>query len=94
MRTQPSSSSVDSTARESRAIDFLDAIPAGLKPVRIDGYAVAAYGAPRFSVDVDRVLPLPAKRTALAWFKTSRIGSRTTFSVQHSGEEWPKLRIH
>lgn len=87
-------SRVDLTAREAQAINFLDAFPVKLKPVLVGGYAVAAYGAPRFSVDVDLVLPVAAGPSAVAWFKSSGVGSRKTFSVQHAGETWSKLRIH
>lgn len=94
MRTRIDSSRVDLAAREAQAIGFLETVPEELKPVLIGGYAVAAYGAPRFSVDVDLVLPAAAGPGAIAWFKSSGVESRKTFSVQHGGETWSKLRIH
>jgi len=43
--------------REKECLDFLKAIPEKTKYVLIGGYAVTAYGFPRFSVDLDIVLP-------------------------------------
>lgn len=44
-------------SREKECLDFLKAIPEKMKYVLIGGYAVTAYGFPRFSVDLDVVLP-------------------------------------
>jgi len=44
-------------SREKECLDFLKAVPENSKYVLIGGYAVTAYGFPRFSVDLDIVLP-------------------------------------
>lgn len=44
-------------AREKECFDFLKAIPEKTKYVLIGGYAVSSYGFPRFSVDLDIVIP-------------------------------------
>lgn len=44
-------------AREKDCFDFLKAIPEKTKYVLIGGYAVSSYGFPRFSVDLDIVIP-------------------------------------
>lgn len=44
-------------ARERECFDFLNAIPDKTKYVLIGGYAVSSFGFPRFSVDLDIVIP-------------------------------------
>lgn len=44
-------------AREKECFDFLKAIPEKTKYVLIGGYAVSSYGFPRFSVDLNIVIP-------------------------------------
>jgi hypothetical protein len=51
---------IDPDLRESAALELLDAWPWELGGVVIGGYAVCAYGPPRYSSDVDVVIPFGA----------------------------------
>jgi hypothetical protein len=93
MPTQTDLSRVDPIAREGATIAFLDALPRELAPVLVGGYAIAAYGPPRYSEDVDFVLPAKAEQAAVAWFKEYGLKSRRTLKFEHSGESWSKHRI-
>lgn len=84
---------VDPIAREKATIAFLEALPEEINPVLVGGYAIAAYGPPRYSEDVDIVLPSKAEPTAVAWFKKYGLKSRRTLNFEHQGESWSKYRI-
>jgi hypothetical protein len=47
----------------------------------VGGYAVAAYGVPRYSVDVDLVVPTSARKQWISWLRTHRL---TPKQVYHS----------
>lgn len=51
---------VDDAAREREVAELLDRWPWDLGGVIIGGYAIAAFGAPRYSTDIDIVVPLRA----------------------------------
>lgn len=53
---------IDPANRERKVLGLLDAWPWGLGGVLIGGYAIAAYGRPRYSDDVDIVIPNAALR--------------------------------
>lgn len=71
--------------REAAAIGFLDRWPWNEGGCLIGGYAVAAYSMPRFSQDVDLVLPRSQRASSLAWLETAGFrlrppkGVHTTF---------------
>jgi hypothetical protein len=88
-----SSSKTDPVARESQAIAFLDSFPRNVEPILIGGYAVAAYGRPRFSVDVDLVLPSGQRQAVESWFAEEGIRSRETLKAGIAGREISKLLI-
>lgn len=88
-----SSSKTDPVARESQIIAFLDSIPRNVKPILIGGYAVAAYGRPRFSVDVDLVLPSGQRQEVEAWLAAEGIRSKETLRAGKVGKEISKLLI-
>jgi hypothetical protein len=93
MQTPTNSSKIDPAARESQAIDFLDAFPRGVGPVLIGGYAIAAYGPPRFSVDVDLVLPAARDRALRSWLDSQEMNSRETMNLQTAKGSLSKLMI-
>ncbi|MHB1708063.1 MAG: hypothetical protein ACYCT2_01115 [Thermoplasmataceae archaeon] len=51
---------IDPVNRERKVLGLLDAWPWELGGVLIGGYAIAAYGRPRYSDDVDIVIPKAA----------------------------------
>lgn len=58
---------LDPTERERGVADLLDRWPWQHGGVVIGGYAVAAYGAPRYSDDVDLVVPIAALKPLQEW---------------------------
>ncbi|MHB8351337.1 MAG: nucleotidyl transferase AbiEii/AbiGii toxin family protein [Thermoplasmata archaeon] len=59
----------DPTARERAVIALLEGWPWKLGGTLIGGYAIAAYGAPRYSDDVDFVIPDDARTATEAWLR-------------------------
>jgi hypothetical protein len=62
---------IDPDVREGEALKLLDEWPWRLGGVVIGGYAVSAYGPPRYSADVDVVVPYGAARSVRSWLKQS-----------------------
>lgn len=60
--------------REKQAVDLLDRWPAELRGVLIGGYAVSAYGPPRYSVDLDLVVAGDTQEPMEAWLRGERFG--------------------
>ena len=60
---------IDPDERERRVIEVLGRWPTALAGVLIGGYAVAAYGRPRYSVDVDIVATTSAAEGWTGWLK-------------------------
>ncbi len=58
---------IDTTEREMAVAEVMDSWPWRLGGAIIGGYAVAAYGPPRYSDDLDIVLPVSALEGALQW---------------------------
>jgi hypothetical protein len=55
--------------RERSALELLDAWPWDGGGVVIGGYAICAYGPPRYSVDVDVVIPYRSARAIRSWLR-------------------------
>lgn len=91
MRT--SLSKVDPVAREGQVLGFLDSVPRKVKPVLIGGYAVAAYGPPRFSVDVDLIFPVAALEYTRKWLRMEGVDSKETWRPAGARPPWVKLLI-
>ncbi len=60
---------IDPDVREREALRILDEWPWALGGVVIGGYAVCAYGPPRYSVDVDVVIPYDSAARVRTWLK-------------------------
>ena len=60
----------DLDAREQAVLALLDRWPWTLGGVIIGGYATLAYGPPRYSDDVDVVIPTPAAPRVRAWLRS------------------------
>ncbi len=58
---------LDPADREAEAVAILEHWPWDLGGALIGGYAVAAYGAPRYSDDLDVVIPTSALEPTVAW---------------------------
>ena len=69
MATRRSSSLVDVAARERAALILLDEWPWDAGGVLIGGYAISAYGPPRYSVDVDVVIPAESALGIRSWLR-------------------------
>jgi hypothetical protein len=61
---------IDPDLRERAALELLDAWPWELGGVVIGGYAVCAYGPPRYSSDVDVVIPFDAAVQTRGWLES------------------------
>lgn len=79
--------------REQGVLAFLDKVPRELQPLLIGAYAVSAYGPPRFSDDVDLVLPASILSDAKDWLVRAGLRHRTTYRGTGDGEGSSKLRI-
>lgn len=93
MRKPTSWWNVDADARESEATDFLDSIPWDSGALLIGGYAISAYGTPRFSDDVDLVLPFDQRSRVETWLRSGGFRQKLTFGSRELVESLPKLRI-
>ncbi len=60
---------VDPTIREKAVASLLDEWPWDLGGVIIGGYVSAAYGKPRYSNDIDVVIPVDALQPLLTWLQ-------------------------
>ena len=60
---------IDPIARERAVIALLEEWPWDLGATVIGGYAIAAYGAPRYSDDIDVVIPAEARDASEAWLR-------------------------
>lgn len=74
---------IDPTERELAGIEFLDSWPWETGGVLIGGYALAAYGSPRFSIDVDLVVTENEHRSIRPHLKL-RTASRRSVPGQSS----------
>jgi Nucleotidyl transferase AbiEii toxin, Type IV TA system len=80
---------MDPDARERSALELLDAWPWERGGVVIGGYAVCAYGPPRYSVDVDVVIPYASARVIRSWLRQRgfRLEAHSTPNPQnHEGQ--------
>ncbi len=71
---------VDVAARERAVLALLDKWPWGSGGVLIGGYAISAYGPPRYSVDVDVVVPASSATVVRSWLRSAGF-KRSTHSV-------------
>jgi hypothetical protein len=60
---------IDPATRERAVVALLESWPWDLGATLIGGYAVAAYGAPRYSDDVDFVIPDDSRTATEAWLR-------------------------
>lgn len=60
---------MDPGSRDRSAVQLLDAWPWDLGGVVIGGYAVCAYGPPRYSIDVDIVIPYASAKAIRTWLR-------------------------
>lgn len=86
--------SADDRSREAEAIQFLDTLPDAAAAVLIGGYATAAYGPPRFSVDVDVVCPITTLAATGTWLESVGWSVRRTLEVPRADQRWVKFRVH
>jgi hypothetical protein len=69
MQTRRTSSLTSQVDREAAAITLLDRWPWTEGGCLIGGYAVAAYSKPRFSQDLDLVLPASRRHSSIVWLE-------------------------
>lgn len=76
---------MDPDIRERSALALLDAWPWDRGGVVIGGYAVCAYGPPRYSVDVDVVIPYVSAKAIRSWLRERglRLESHSTPNPQN-----------
>jgi hypothetical protein len=85
--------SVDPVARESEVIAFLDSLPVEFNALLIGGYAVAAYGPPRYSADVDLILPGASRGPVESWLRATGVEFRETLRIRSAIGRISKLLI-
>jgi hypothetical protein len=84
---------VDPVARESAVIVFLDTFPLEFQALLIGGYAAAAYGPPRYSVDVDLILPAASRGPVESWLRAMGVKRRETLRIRSAIGRISKLLI-
>jgi Nucleotidyl transferase AbiEii toxin, Type IV TA system len=85
MEVRRNCSLTDLDARERTVLSLLDRWPWELGGVVIGGYAVIAYGPPRYSNDVDIVIPSAAAPSVRNWLRTEglKITKRSVPNLQN-----------
>ncbi len=73
---------VDVAGRERAVLNILDEWPWDEGGVLIGGYAISAYGPPRYSVDVDVVIPVEAAGIIRSWLRGFGF-DRTDYAVSN-----------
>ncbi len=77
---------IDADERERQVVQLLETWPSRLSGVLVGGYAVAAYGTPRYSVDVDIVVPSASSEDWIAWLAAHHLISKSANRVSLLGE--------
>ena len=77
---------LDPDERERRVAELLETWPDGLRGVLVGGYAVAAYGTPRYSVDVDVVVSRASSKDWMAWLTSHRLVSKSAHRISRPQE--------
>ncbi len=85
---------MDPAKRESEVVRFLEDIQGAGPSVLIGGYAVAAYGPPRFSVDVDLVFPQSSFGPIRRRLAAEGFSAKLTRGSESSAESLRKLRAN
>lgn len=62
---------IDPETREKQALDLLDSWPWKFGGAVIGGYAVSSYGRPRYSNDLDLVIPFDSSKQIINWLLSS-----------------------
>jgi hypothetical protein len=83
---------MDPIRREAEVVRFLDEIQQVEGSILIGGYADAAYGPPRFSVDVDLVLPDSSYRATRRFLTDRKFGVKLTMGSEDESSALRKLR--
>ncbi|MGA7860321.1 MAG: nucleotidyl transferase AbiEii/AbiGii toxin family protein [Thermoplasmata archaeon] len=83
---------MDPAKRESEVARFLEDIQGTGPSVLIGGYAVAAYGPPRFSVDIDLALPQSLFEPIRRWLAAEGFSPKLTMGSERSADSLRKLR--
>src|SRR2546422_10978711 len=71
--------------REQAAVGLLDRLPADLRGVLIGGYAVSAYGPPRYSVDLDLVVAADTHEPLEGWLDAQGFGLEKRWKSRAEG---------
>jgi len=84
---------VDPETRETEAVALLNSFPWETGATLIGGYAISAYGPPRYSEDVDLVLPFDQLASIEAWLSAEGYSQKMTLGSRQIRGSLPKLRI-
>src|SRR5271170_2288332 len=84
---------MDPGLREAEVVRLVDGIQTAAPSVLIGGYAVAAYGPPRFSVDVDLVFPATSLEPTRQWILGQGFSARLTMSPSSASDSMSKLLV-
>jgi len=77
---------IDPDERERQVVSLLESWPSRTSGVLVGGYAIAAYGAPRYSVDVDIVISTSSRDAWTDWLTTHHLERQRTHRVSRAGE--------
>jgi Nucleotidyl transferase AbiEii toxin, Type IV TA system len=77
---------IDPDERERQVVSLLESWPSRTPGVLVGGYAVAAYGTPRYSVDVDIVVSISSRDAWTNWLTAHRMERQRTHRVSRTGE--------
>lgn len=82
---------IDPDKRERQVVSVLEAWPSGIRGVLVGGYAVAAYGTPRYSVDVDVFVSITDRDAWTAWLAAQRMKLERTHRIPLTDE--PEIEV-
>ncbi len=83
---------IDPDEREGQVVELLLAWPRDLPGVLIGGYAVAAYGRPRYSDDLDIAIPASAATEWMGWLAKHGLSRERTWKAAVTSEPVPETQ--
>lgn len=84
---------IDPDEREQQVVDLLMEWPADLDGVLIGGYAVAAYGRPRYSEDIDVFASSESRPSWVQWLKERRLRRERTYAGPYEGGQVAEVQL-
>jgi nucleotidyltransferase AbiEii toxin of type IV toxin-antitoxin system len=84
---------IDPDERERQVVELLAKWPTELSGVLIGGYAVAAYGSPRYSEDIDVLAASKSQSEWVLWLETQHLRRERTYSGPKDGGHLVEVQL-